>query len=213
MLDWWDYSWLMTWPSMRKMWHCHRVSRWAVSRYIVMWAAAFLHYLPSLRYTQIIVSVPSETSYIIRPRWREVTASFSPQHYYPLILCDRTSSWQAAARMTPWIPAPPLRITIGTAKVWSTKYVRHELLAKDKECFWQVGDMDVYRTGSGNKCIIWCYDIYGFTVTLSWWRDDTWHVPWQGGRTRQLCDTLGDAGYLVLLPDFFRGEWRVSGDI
>ena len=27
--------------------------------------------------------------------------------------------------------------------------------------------MEVYRTGAGNKCIIWCYDIYGFTVSLS----------------------------------------------
>jgi len=56
----------------------------------------------------------------------------------------------------------------------------------------QVGDMNIYRTGAGTKCIIWCYDIYGFT----------------GGRTRQLCDMLADAGYLVILPDFFRGEWR-----
>jgi len=56
----------------------------------------------------------------------------------------------------------------------------------------KVGDMDVYRSGSGDKCIIWCYDIYGFN----------------GGRTRQLCDQLADSGYLVILPDFFRGEWR-----
>jgi dienelactone hydrolase len=32
----------------------------------------------------------------------------------------------------------------------------------------------------------------------------------QGGRTRELCDKLSEAGYMVLLPDFFRGEWRVS---
>merc|ERR1712154_87017 len=56
----------------------------------------------------------------------------------------------------------------------------------------QVGDMKVYRTGSGPKCTIWCYDIYGF----------------EGGRTRQLCDMLADSGYLVILPDFFRGDWR-----
>jgi len=62
----------------------------------------------------------------------------------------------------------------------------------DKGVVDQVGDMPVYRTGAGNKCIVWCYDIFGF----------------EGGRTRQLCDMLGDAGYLVLLPDFFRGEWR-----
>ena len=32
----------------------------------------------------------------------------------------------------------------------------------------------------------------------------------QGGRTRQLCDQLADSGYMVIMPDFFRGEWRVS---
>merc|ERR1712029_450878 len=64
----------------------------------------------------------------------------------------------------------------------------------DKGVVDQVGDLKVYRTGAGNKCIIWCYDIYGF----------------EGGRTRQLCDQLADCGYLVLLPDFFRGEWRVG---
>jgi len=52
--------------------------------------------------------------------------------------------------------------------------------------------MKVYRTGCSPKCIIWCYDIYGF----------------EGGRTRQLCDQLADTGYMVIMPDFFRGEWR-----
>ena len=28
----------------------------------------------------------------------------------------------------------------------------------------QVGDLKVYRVGAGHKCIIWCYDIYGFEV-------------------------------------------------
>jgi dienelactone hydrolase len=32
----------------------------------------------------------------------------------------------------------------------------------------------------------------------------------QGGRTRELCDKLSDAGYMVLLPDFFRGDSRVG---
>ena len=33
--------------------------------------------------------------------------------------------------------------------------------------------MDVYRSGSGDKCIIWCYDIYGFNVSsLSCNHDD-----------------------------------------
>lgn len=31
----------------------------------------------------------------------------------------------------------------------------------------KVGDMSVYRTGAGHRCIIWCYDIYGFTVYCS----------------------------------------------
>jgi len=52
--------------------------------------------------------------------------------------------------------------------------------------------MSVYRTGSSTKCIIWCYDIYGF----------------QGGRTRETCDKIADLGYMVIMPDFFRGEWR-----
>ena len=30
----------------------------------------------------------------------------------------------------------------------------------------QVGDMAVYRVGSSSKCVIWCYDIYGFRVRL-----------------------------------------------
>ena len=69
--------------------------------------------------------------------------------------------------------------------------------------------MKVYRTGAGPKCIIWCYDIYGFEVCdLIDWRG--WDCFVQGGRTRQLCDMLADSGYLVILPDFFRGDWRVG---
>jgi len=52
--------------------------------------------------------------------------------------------------------------------------------------------MSVYRTGESPRCIIWCYDIYGF----------------QGGRTRETCDKIADMGYMVLMPDWFRGEWR-----
>ena len=48
------------------------------------------------------------------------------------------------------------------------------------------------------------------TVSTSKLRNPSGHTMLQGGRTRQLCDMLGDAGYLVLLPDFFRGEWRVG---
>merc|ERR1711970_605252 len=62
----------------------------------------------------------------------------------------------------------------------------------DKGVVDQVGDMKMYRTGCSPKCIIWCHDIYGF----------------EGGRPRQLCDQLADTGYMVIMPDFFRGEWR-----
>merc|ERR1711970_618140 len=34
----------------------------------------------------------------------------------------------------------------------------------DKGVVDQVGDMKMYRTGCSPKCIIWCYDIYGFEV-------------------------------------------------
>jgi len=63
---------------------------------------------------------------------------------------------------------------------------------RDKGLEDQVGDITVYRTGVSSKCIIWCYDIYGF----------------KGGRTRELCDKIADLGYMVIIPDFFRGEWR-----
>jgi len=62
----------------------------------------------------------------------------------------------------------------------------------DKGVVEQVGDLKVYRVGESNRCIIWCYDIYGF----------------KSGRTREMCDKLASFGYMVLLPDFFRGEWR-----
>ena len=52
--------------------------------------------------------------------------------------------------------------------------------------------MDLYHVGSGPKCIIWNYDIFGF----------------DSGRTRQTADLFAEAGYLVVIPDFFRGTWR-----
>ena len=52
--------------------------------------------------------------------------------------------------------------------------------------------MDLYVVGSGAKCIIWNYDIFGF----------------DSGRTRQTADLFAEAGYLVVIPDFFRGTWR-----
>lgn len=63
---------------------------------------------------------------------------------------------------------------------------------KEKGTVDQVGDMEVYRTGSSPRCIVWCYDIYGF----------------QGGRTRETCDKIAELGYMVIMPDWFRGDWR-----
>merc|ERR1712179_16702 len=63
---------------------------------------------------------------------------------------------------------------------------------RDKGVEEQVGVMSVYRVGVSSRCVIWCYDIYGF----------------HGGRTRELCDKLADCGYMVIMPDFFRGESR-----
>ena len=53
-------------------------------------------------------------------------------------------------------------------------------------------DMDLYFVGSGTKCIIWNYDIFGF----------------DSGRTRETADLFAEAGYLVIIPDFFRGTWK-----
>ena len=39
-------------------------------------------------------------------------------------------------------------------------------------------NIDVYRVGKSEKCIIWNYDIYGF----------------DGGRTRQMADIIADNG-------------------
>ena len=38
--------------------------------------------------------------------------------------------------------------------------------------------LSIYRVGNGSRCVIWNYDIFGFN----------------GGRTRQLCDILGEQG-------------------
>jgi len=53
--------------------------------------------------------------------------------------------------------------------------------------------MNVYSVGNSSKCIIWGYDIFGFSA----------------GRTRQLCDYFADQGYLVILPDYYRGSFHI----
>lgn len=55
----------------------------------------------------------------------------------------------------------------------------------------KIGDMDAYVIGSGEKAIVVAYDVHGFN----------------GGRTRSVCDQLANEGYLVVLPDFFRGSY------
>merc|ERR1711935_811232 len=50
--------------------------------------------------------------------------------------------------------------------------------------------LDMYVVGNGTTALIWNYDIYGFN----------------SGRTREYCDLFADNGFLVLLPDYFRGE-------
>ena len=39
---------------------------------------------------------------------------------------------------------------------------------KEKGQVDRVGDLDIYRVGSSSegKCIIWCYDIFGFKVQI-----------------------------------------------
>jgi dienelactone hydrolase len=53
----------------------------------------------------------------------------------------------------------------------------------------KVDDLELYVSGSGESAIIVVYDIFGF----------------DGGRVRQVCDQIADTGFLVVLPDFFRG--------
>ncbi|XP_059096384.1 carboxymethylenebutenolidase homolog [Tigriopus californicus] len=70
-------------------------------------------------------------------------------------------------------------------------------LAKDPDYVEQgvverVLDMDLYRVGNSSKCIIWNYDIFGF----------------DSGRTRQLADLLASKGYMVIIPDYYRGTLK-----
>jgi len=55
-----------------------------------------------------------------------------------------------------------------------------------------LGDLPIYVVGNGSKCIIWNYDIFGFDA----------------GRSRQLCDYFAEQGYLVIMPDYYRGTFN-----
>eukprot|EP01098_Paradermamoeba_levis_P005500 TRINITY_DN2316_c0_g1_i1.p1 TRINITY_DN2316_c0_g1~~TRINITY_DN2316_c0_g1_i1.p1 ORF type:complete len:248 (+),score=48.37 TRINITY_DN2316_c0_g1_i1:72-815(+) len=52
-------------------------------------------------------------------------------------------------------------------------------------------DLKVYLSGQGNnRAVVVGYDIFG------------WHT----GRMRKWCDDIASKGFLVILPDFFRGQ-------
>lgn len=59
-----------------------------------------------------------------------------------------------------------------------------------------LGDLPVYTVGQGDKAILIISDIFG---------------P-DGGRTKLICDQLADAGFLVVLPDLFKGDFWKSED-
>eukprot|EP00090_Calanus_glacialis_P028045 TRINITY_DN4481_c0_g1_i1.p1 TRINITY_DN4481_c0_g1~~TRINITY_DN4481_c0_g1_i1.p1 ORF type:complete len:242 (+),score=74.77 TRINITY_DN4481_c0_g1_i1:39-764(+) len=56
----------------------------------------------------------------------------------------------------------------------------------------RVEDLDIYVVGSGDKCVVWNYDIFGFN----------------SGRTKELADLLAESGFLVVMPDYFRGTFQ-----
>eukprot|EP01047_Picozoa_sp_COSAG01_P052998 COSAG01_NODE_5636_length_4126_cov_16.030047_2_plen_326_part_00 len=56
--------------------------------------------------------------------------------------------------------------------------------------------MDMYVSGSGAAAIVLVYDIFGFAPA----------------QTRHNCDWLASKGFMVVMPDFFRGKGRRSHD-
>eukprot|EP01043_Picozoa_sp_COSAG02_P113989 COSAG02_NODE_50266_length_321_cov_1.391892_1_plen_97_part_10 len=60
----------------------------------------------------------------------------------------------------------------------------------------KLDDMDVYVVGTGERAIVLIYDIFGFAPA----------------NTRHNCDLLARAGFLVVMPDLFRGKGRRSPD-
>lgn len=51
-----------------------------------------------------------------------------------------------------------------------------------------IENWDLYTVGTGQNCIIWCHDFQGF-----YGRD----------RTRQIVDRIAEAGFRIIVPDFF----------
>ena len=65
---------------------------------------------------------------------------------------------------------------------------------KNKGTVEKLDDLEIYVTGKTEsaRCVIWNYDIFGFN----------------GGRTRQLCDILGEQGRDPLHHEFQCGQPR-----
>ena len=62
----------------------------------------------------------------------------------------------------------------------------------------KLDDLECYVYGKGDKAVICSYDIYGFDA----------------GRTRLMVDQIADAGYLAILPDYYRGvKWGADDPI
>ena len=67
--------------------------------------------------------------------------------------------------------------------------VESDYVATGKEV--QLGDMIIYETGdaTSKRLLISVYDIFGFHPN-----------------SKQLCDKIGQTGFRVIMPDFFRGS-------
>jgi len=62
----------------------------------------------------------------------------------------------------------------------------------------RVGNTDVYKVGSGAKCVIWCHDCKGFN---------------SNDRTRQCVDKLAESGLMVVLPDLLMGQEALEDSV
>ena len=70
-------------------------------------------------------------------------------------------------------------------------------------------DLELYFVGSGSKCIIWNYDIFGFDSGRTRWDRHFLVVRTKYlVECRQTADLFAEAGYLVVIPDFYRGTWK-----
>ena len=62
----------------------------------------------------------------------------------------------------------------------------------------KLDDLECYVIGKGDKAVICNYDIYGFDA----------------GSTRLMVDQIADAGFLAILPDYYRSDkWPADSPI